>query len=252
MFADRELGAENSTSFELRKWYLDCVDAEGNAAIAYWAKLRWRYINLYYRRVAVNGVERRCTEISWRQSVSMEASAPPIRRRLFEGPDGIVDWSCEMPRAKARIGDVRGDGYAELLRMTGPPWKLPIDELRWGRFIGGETSVAWIEWRGPLPQKLVFRDGVERDGVVHDDRVELPLVGQALACPDRLKPVPQRAVLHFGRDRVLADRTVGDALPLLKWLFPRRIRNARERKWCSRATLGEVSGWAIHEIVSFG
>ena len=188
MFADRELGAENSTSFELRKRYLDCVDADGNAAIAYWARLRWRYINLYYRTVSINGVERRCTEGSWLQSVSIEARTPPIRRRLFESADGIVDWSCEMPRAKARIGEVRGDGYAELLRMTIPPWKLPIDELRWGRFIGGETSVVWIEWRGPLPQKLVFVDGAATDAVVCDDRVELTNVGRASARRDGLKP----------------------------------------------------------------
>jgi hypothetical protein len=217
MFADRELGEESGTSFELRKWYLDCVDADGNAAIAYWAKLRWRYINLYYRTVAINGVERRCTEVSWRQSVSMEASAPPIRRRLFEGADGIVDWSCEMPRAKARIGSVRGDGYAELLRMTVPPWKLPIDELRWGRFIGGGKWAVWIEWRGALPQKWAFGDAGD---------------------------------VRFDDERVLTDRRIGDAVPLIKWLLPRRIRRAREQKWCSRASLGDDRGWAIHEVVT--
>jgi hypothetical protein len=220
MFADRELGAENSTSFELRKWYVDCVDEGGNAAIAYWAKLRWRYINLYYRTIALNGRERRCSELEWRQSVSMDASAPPLHRRLYEHADGFVDWLCEMPRAKVRIGEMRGEGYAELLHMTVPPWKLPIDELRWGRFIGGEKWAVWIEWRGASPQSWTFGDGAP--------------------------------ALRLEDQRVLTDRRIGDAVPLIKWLLPRRIRNARERKWCSRASLGDDRGWAIHEIVSFG
>jgi hypothetical protein len=220
MFADRELGAENSTSFELRKWYVDCVDEGGNVAIAYWAKLRWRYINLYYRTIALNGRERRCSELEWRQSVSMEASAPPVHRRLYEHADGFVDWLCEMPRAKVRIGEMRGEGYAELLHMTVPPWKLPIDELRWGRFIGGGKWAVWIEWRGPEPRTWTFGDGAP--------------------------------ALRLEDQRVLTDRRIGDAVPLIKWLLPRRIRNARERKWCSRASLGDDRGWAIHEIVSFG
>ena len=233
MFDDRELGAENSTSFDLRKWYLDCVDDDGNAAIAYSARLRWRLIDLRYRTIAVNGVERRCAALEWRESVSMEASAPPIRRRLYDGADGIVDWWCEMPRAKARIAGVRGTGYAELLRMTVPPWKLPIDELRWGRFHGGESWMVWIEWMGAMPRRWVFRDGVE-----------LPVASCQL--PDLSTGNGQLAT-----GNVLFDRRIGDAVPLLKWLLPRRIRRAREQKWCSRATLGGDGGWAIHEIVSF-
>ena len=233
MFEDRKLGAEDNTSFDLRKWYLDCVDADGNAAIAYSARLRWRRLSLHYRTIAVNGVEHRCSALSWRQSVSMEASVPPIRRRLYDGADGFVDWSCEMPRAKARIGEVRGDGYAELLHMTVPPWKLPIDELRWGRFIGGESSMVWIVWIGAMPRQWVFRDGVE-----------LPVAGCQL--PEFSTGNGQPAT-----GNVLVDRRIGDAVPLLKWLLPRRIRRARERKWCGRARVGGVEGWTIHEIVSF-
>jgi hypothetical protein len=239
MFADRDLGAENSTSFDLRKWYLDCVDEEGNAAIAYWARLRWRYIKLYYSSVSVNGAERaslrRCEEpridgaaLSWRRSASMKALESPIRRRLFESGEGVVDWSCEMPRAEAEIAGVRGVGYAEVLRMTVPPWKLPIDELRWGRFLGSDTSVVWIDWRGAAPQTVVLRNGNSVGGAsVLDDEVRL-----------------NDATLRFDRARELQDRAIGDALPLL--------RDARERKWCGRGTLDGAGGWAVHEVVTFG
>jgi hypothetical protein len=205
-------------SFELHKRYVDCVDAAGNAAIAYSATLRWGVLRLRYRTIAVNGAERRCSELEWRESVSMEASAPPIQRRLFESADGIVDWTCEMPRATTRIGEVCGDGYAEVLHMTVPPWKLPIDELRWGRFHGQGAWAVWIEWKGAMPQRWVFGD--EGD-------------------------------VQFDDGRVLTDRRIGDAVPLLAWLLPRRIRRAREQKWCSRARLGGASGWAIHEVVRF-
>lgn len=223
-------------SFELRKRYVDCVDAQGNAAIAYSATLRWGVLRLRYRTIAVNGAERRCSELEWRQSVSMEASAPAIRRRLFDSANGIVDWTCEMPRATVRIGQVRGDGYVEVLHMTVPPWKLPIDELRWGRFHGEGTWAVWIEWKGAMPQQWVFRDGVE-----------LSVAGSRLSASstDNWRPTTDNS------PRVLTDRRIGDAVPLLAWLLPRRIRRAREQKWCSRARLGGASGWAIYEIVSF-
>ena len=68
--------------------------------------------------------------------------------------------------------------------------------------------------------------------------------------------MPQRWVfgnegdVQFEDQRVITDRRIGDAVPLLAWLLPRRIRRAREQKWCSRARLGGASGWAIHEIVT--
>lgn len=232
--------------FDLRKWYLDCVDEEGNAAVAYWARLRWRYIKLYYSSISVNGLERgsrrRCEEpridgaaLSWR-SASMEALESPIRRRLFESVEGVVDWWCEMPRAEAAIGGVRGIGYAEVLRMTVPPWKLPIDELRWGRFLNRDTSVVWIDWRGAAPQTLAFHQGNSVGGAsVSDDEVRL-----------------NDTTLRFDRTRQLQDRAIGDALPLWRWLLPRRVRDARERKWCGRGALDGAGGWAVHELVTFG
>ena len=96
----------------------------------------------------------------------MEASAPPIHRRLFESADGIVDWTCEMPRARTRIGEVCGDGYAEVLHMTVPPWKLPIDELRWGRFHGqgawrcGSSGGARCRSGGYLATKATFNSKI--------------------------------------------------------------------------------------------
>jgi hypothetical protein len=41
-------------TFSLTKWYLDCVDAGGRAAIAYWASLAWRGLALTWHSVLLH------------------------------------------------------------------------------------------------------------------------------------------------------------------------------------------------------
>ena len=64
----------------------------------------------------------------------------------------------EAPAAEVSVSlrgfaPLRGTGYAERILITIPPWRLPIRELRWGRWIGeaASRSVVWIDWRGESP-----------------------------------------------------------------------------------------------------
>ena len=180
--------------------------------------------------------------IAW-GDVELTRRTPEFGATLLESPDGSVNWQCVMPSADARlrVGDreLHGRGYAEILTMTLPPWKLPIDELRWGRFIGDAHSIVWIDWRGRHPLTLILRDGVTVEGLVRDDEVTSGDV--ALSISDS---VPIRAA------------TLGESLPRVAAVLPGRLGSAKERKWCSRSTVRRGTqvidrGWVVHEVVTF-
>ncbi len=127
--------------------------------------------------------------------------------------------------------------------MTVLPWEMPIDELRWGRWMSDDATVSlvWIDWRGPSPQRWVIHNGALcSDSSVGDDGVALGAESLALVTP-----------------RTLHDRSVGKLLRGITGLarIAARIPIAwEETKWCSRGTwtnpAGETTqGWAIHEIV---
>ena len=138
-----------------------------------------------------------------------------------------------------------GLGYAERLTLGLPPWRLPIDELRWGRWIAadGGRSIVWIDWRGAQPLTAVFVDGVRHGAAtVDDDRV---------AASDAVLLLTGRRVLH----RRALSEVIGAAGPLAR-VFPAAWLGMEDRKWMSMGTLHGAgappeTGWAIHEHVRF-
>jgi hypothetical protein len=176
-----------------------------------------------------------------------EADARPIKRTLLESSAGKIEWNCLQPRARAEITlgeNVRlvGLGYVEQLTMTVPPWRLPFDELRWGRFLSAEDALVWIDWRGAHSLNLSFHNGAPAERAsLTDDELVAGEVSLALDCGTVL------------REGALVE-TALNMIPGIDRLFPFRILGAHERKWLSRGVLkkqtAETScGWAIHEVV---
>ena len=182
------------TGFHLAKWYFDCIADDGSVCIGYTALLQWKKFTLHYSSILQGGVQRTTRSFtSFLPSASplcindrMEWSCKdldadgtwnrtfdPIERTLLENEQGSIHWSCLMPGAHGtmRIGSdvVKGSGYVELLQMTIPPWKLPIDELRWGRFSSPTDAVVWIDWGGAHPLRLVTHNGRVMDCPLLDD-----------------------------------------------------------------------------------
>jgi hypothetical protein len=256
--------------FRLRKWYADCVAADGTAVVVYWARLSWGVLRLRYAATLVRragevreaatlragpepapepgGIAWRCgrlgTEGHW------QALDPPMGRTLLASAQGTVEWSCLLPRARGRVtlrdgGAVEGLGYVERLELTLPPWRLPIWELRWGRFLSEGAAVVWIAWRGPRPLTLVTVDGADADGAEVGDDVVTWRAGR----------------LDLEPGSVLREGTLGTTalarVPLVGSLAPRAVREMHEHKRLRRGTLtvgdGRVeTGWAIDEVVRFG
>ena len=254
--------------FLLSKWYLDCVGDDGRVFIGYAARMRWGPFTLRsmstlqapgaggpVERTALRGFrapEHHGESLTWQAprlgvEARWTATQAPLERRLLESQAGSVQWRCRLPCAAARV-EVAGSppfcglGYVEELELTIKPWRLPIDELRWGRFLAPGAAVIWIEWRGAEPRCLVFDDG---------DAAPAARIGDGgLAFGGAELELRDGAVLREGSLGAGALKGLGAA----RWLLPRKLSGAHERKWRSRGLLkrpgrAPSEGWAIHEVV---
>ena len=253
-----------ATPFTLVKWYMDCVADSGDAVILYCAELRWRAVHATYSSIlSVNGrlAESRSSMARCRLSSaggqilvelprlgvsgSWQASAAPFQQTVYEDASGSVLWNCLQPRASVHlsVGDreLAGMGYAECLTLTLPPWQLPMQQLRWGRFVSPEDSLAWIDWQGPYSTSFAVHNG-ERCEILSVSDSEVAMAGATLRMEESFS-------LRSGR---LGD-TILPGAPALGKMLPRSLSNIEEHKWRSRGILNAQDrtskGWGIHEVV---
>jgi hypothetical protein len=255
-------------SFLLTKWYFDCVAENGDTAIVYLAELAWDKLSVHYSSLltARDGrVQNTSSLRKWPMpqldgdtarlslpNLGIEGTwrglAAPLARTIFESADGTVDWHCHQPRSQANLllhGKIRmtGQGYAECLSLTILPWKLPLEELHWGRFCAPPHSVVWIDWRGPYQWRAMFHNGEER-------RVQSITESEILFAEAEMRlDLDGGTVLRSGR----LGETVLAGISRLARLLPRSILSVEECKWRSRGVLHignkTAPGWAIHEVV---
>jgi hypothetical protein len=260
------------SGFELSKWYADCVTEEGAAAIVYHAELRWRAMTLHYSSLlkytpgnavridyslrnrpgpAVHEDRIEWCSADWKAAGSWDELGPSHRNLLFESENGLLDWNCAAPRAAAtmQVGDgpaLNGWGYAEHLRLTIAPWRLPIRRLRWGRFVNHADALVWIDWSGTYNKRVAYLNGA----MVDDAEISNSEIGMA----------ERSATLSLDQGVVLREGKLGatalSIIPNLGRLFPDSMLNVHERKWLSHAVLrrpgqADSVGMAIHEVVEW-
>lgn len=258
--------------FRLTKWYFDAVSPQGQVGVVYRVRLvigpctfcvsallRADAPGLLHETSALctlGHLDEEPGQLVWRcPRLEFEgrwrAAASPVERTLIAGAGGSVVWRCLMPAADAEVAwrgeRWTGRGYVECLDMTMAPWRLPIDELLWGRFVGPRSSIVWIRWRGEHPLTLVLDGGVEAAGAEIDD--------EGLGVPGRWDlRMEQPAVLRDGTLEEVSLRPLGK----LARMIPRRIRATCETKWLAQAVLRRSDadtperGWALHERVVLG
>jgi hypothetical protein len=253
------------TLFKLSKWYLDCVTDPGDVSIAYMGTLDWGLFRLHYSSLLESTADRITARHSLREQeeptvrdhsilwsakafsidARWQSDSVALRETILSSPEGLVEWHCLMPRARALFRDRVGLGYAEHLTMTIPPWKLPIENLRWGRFISTSDWVVWIDWQAEFSRRIVYLNGQQ-----------VPV----LALEDEQIKFEDGALLTMDRSLVIRDGPLGttalSAIPGVNNTFPARILQVNECKWRSRARLqlpngATVEGWVIHEKVSW-
>ncbi|MFN2391653.1 MAG: hypothetical protein ABR566_06770 [Pyrinomonadaceae bacterium] len=261
---------KRQSNFLLSKWYMDCVSDAGDVFIGYAALLQWKALSINYSSILQyqNGKQTESRTslrkfsppqikdclLNW-SSDSLEikgtwkAISSPIERTIFESDAGDIKWQCLQPLAEADIyigkeRRLKGLGYAEHISISIPPWQLPIEELRWGRFLSDRNSLVWIDWQGPYPLQLVLYDGVQAENAhVSDSEITFD---------------DGRRVLSLEEKQVLREgaliNTALSVIPGIGKILPLRSLNTYECKWRSRGFLKEQSrpvseGWVIHEIV---
>lgn len=264
----------------LRKWYLDIVTDDARCVIGYWGRIEWGPVTLAYSAILDARAASPVTRTRWRATDEpanrngtidwscpalcidgrWHARAPALQRTLLGTEEGEAVWSCLQPASEVQVQldaeTLHGNGYAEYLEMTLPPWRLPIEDLRWGRAVapdpnrgdGALASVVWIRWIGAHPLTLVALNGVEvPDAVVEDNAVRAAGTGVALE--------PGRVL----RQGPLLTSALRGAPGLSSWA-PASILGAHETKRLSPCSISLARhppgtsprpGWAIHESVLF-
>jgi hypothetical protein len=257
--------------FELSKWYTDCTSEGGDAAVIYYAELRWRSMALRYRSLLTKragcaaeavyslrkGTAPRAEfdEIvweapDWKAVGKWREPGSRLCNVLFESEAGSLRWNCVAPRAIASVeigsgSKIEGWGYVEHLVLTIAPWMLPIRRLIWGRFINATDALVWIDWSGSHSTRVVYLNGLEITATeINQDTVVLE----------------DGSVLTLDRKNVLREGLLGSTalkvIPNLKRFFPDSILGVRECKWLSGAVLRrpgqpDSAGMAIHEVVEW-
>jgi|SRR5687767_10807319 len=257
--------------FKLSKWYLDCVAPDGRAVICYWASLEWGALSVNWQNASIyepgkpevsrsslrqcpppvvggKGITWRVPELELHYQAASETQG--FAARLLDTDAGTIDWRVESPASCVTVTlgpneSIRGSGYAERMSMTVLPWRVPIDELRWGRWVSddGRDSIVWINWKGSLPRTWVFFNGVQQEGaIVEDDRIGAEGMHLGLA-----------------RERTLSSTSLMDVLsgiPILARATPRTFAAMQQTRWCEKVSANSAPGvrrpgHAVHELVIF-
>jgi hypothetical protein len=259
--------ASRRPKFFLSKWYFDCVSDDGEAFIGYAAELRWRTLTidysstLHYRR---NQKVRTATSlrkiapprvqdsyVHWDSSHlgvigKWTPFTQPIDRILVESETGYIEWNCLQSNATAEISvennRIEGNGYVDHVMMTIPPWQLPFDQLRWGRFHSNSDSIVWLAWQGGNEINLAFYNGAP---------IESPIIdAHGLRSRDVSLELDTGDVLREGP----LLRTALAKVHGIDKVFPKSILHTYECKRLSQrsSSMTAQPGWAIHEAVCLG
>ncbi len=258
----------NMPRFELKKWYFDCITKEGDVVICYAAKLKYGIINFNYGSLII---KERKKEIFQKQSFffgelnnnteTLEWKNNSLNFcgkwfggrkgrmvKLFNSKDGSIEWQPLRYNAEVLIKysgkTIKGLGYAEKLYLTIPPWKLPFDQLIWGRFIGDNKKdfVVWIDWKGKLNKNWIWTNKGFSQGIIKNREV----------------------IMNNGKlilnnfNKIRCDNVLNSLLKgfsLLVKIFPKKLQRLEENKYLSRGELAidrhKIRGFSINELVKW-
>lgn len=261
--------------FFLEKWFLDFVTEEGEAFIFYAAKMRWHHIivpyksKLWYspgkgsehrtRFYNVHFPEIKNKSISWKdRAFKIEgtwlANNNPLKEQLFDSAEGGLQWNCFQPSSvtEVKIDNrvVKGFGYAECLELTVEPWKIPMDVLRWGRFVSEKNNLVWIQIKGENTKQWVWYNGEKiTDAEVTDEKIILSSKNIWLEMSDSQTMGTKKNIKHV-IEKLLRF------IPGFKKSVPLNFLMADENKWISKSCVykngsPDDKGWVLHERVDF-
>ena len=250
---------------------MDCIDNLGNCFIIYRAKVEFFLIRFVYSGMVICDAEGFTSEKSTLRKthkpdtngtikfnnrflntdVTLKRTDDPIIRSLYkDAENNELVWNCHHPKALAEIiyngKTYKGFGYAETLVTPIKPWNLPLDELRWGRFLSDSYTLIWIYWKGKYPINKILLNGIEHNNAVFKD--DFVIFGNGTY---ELK-FSEIQVIRQGKLSGLFSK-----MKLIKIFFNSTILNTIEIKYKAKTTLIKNSvvlsnEWSLFEIVTWG
>lgn len=172
-----------------------------------------------------------------------------IRTLYKDSENNELIWNCHHPKALAEIiynGNIyKGFGYAETLFSPIKPWNLPIDELRWGRFLSDSYTLIWINWLGKYPINKIFFNGIEYNYAIFENDI-------IIFCDGIYQ-------IKFSEMQLIRKGKLSGLflkMTLLKMFLNHRILNTIEIKYKAKTTLSKNSiplsnGWSLFEVVTW-
>lgn len=240
------------------------VDNQGRVFIGYDARLHWKALKLGYRGFIIyqesQGVLEKGEFLFKEEPIARGdkkifyrfgdvngcwvREGESVEETLLVSEQGKIAWSCIQPRSDVTLTYeselFSGKGYLEKISLTIPPWKLPIQELYWGRFHSAQNTLVWIRWVGSQPNVWIYHNSKRVSGTVTEERISFG-----------------NCMLDLNNSVILRNDSVGNTLfrgfqNLMK-LFPTRILNLKETKWAGQGVLKSGDyfevGTVIHEKV---
>lgn len=173
---------------DLEKRYFDVLAADGNYLIGYDASVYSALLPVRYRALLSShpGFRRSAFgfgppsaqfpfDLPFRDLVKCSSSSNHASK--IEIAAGPIEWRLDEIgfEVSVKAGDaaIVGKGYSETVRLSSPPWRLGIDEIRWGRFVGNRHWAVWNVVKGATPFSLLAIDNqIDRDPVVEPDQLQ--------------------------------------------------------------------------------
>lgn len=182
--------------------------------------------------------------------VILKRTDDPIIRSLYiDNENNELIWNCHHPKSFTEIiyngKFYKGLGYAETLFLPIKPWNLPIDELRWGRFLSDTCTIIWINWKGKYLINKIFLNSVEfNDAIFKDDIISFS---------NGIYQLKFSEILIIRKGKLL---NLFPGISCLKFLFNRRILNTMEIKYKAKTIFSKnavilSNGWSLFELVTW-
>lgn len=264
--------SSTNTNFFLTKYYADVIDSEtNNLLIVYSGHIKWHAFKIHFSNILqfMNKSEEQksflrfnnCDD-EWKHdndeirlksdylNGTWRAMDNELCEIMLENSDGYIKWECMMPLANSNVQlcktekSFNGLGYIERLTCTIEPWKIPIDNLKWGRFLNEFHYVVWIWWTGDTNKSLIFYNNKKfTNGIVTDNELIFEEYRLAL---DEKHEIRKGAI----GNTVFKDRS------MFRTMFNRSIFKLNECKWQTKSYLFKnntkiAEGWSIHETVDW-
>jgi hypothetical protein len=261
----------NLSYFKLEKLYLDSIDDSGNCFVIYYAKLEFFFVRITFSELIFSDASGMTIEKKSLKKISKpltndlllyfnhfmqirgswKRTSPPLMPISFKDKlNRELIWNCHHPKAFTEIeheeSKYRGFGYAETISMTIKPWILPMEELRWGRFLSDDFTITWIEWKGDYPLHKIFCNGTEyKDAIFESQGVVFGRGAYSLI-------FKEITIIRKGKLSKVFSK-----MPWLKIIFNKRILNTTEIKYKAKSILNlnsetKATGWSLYELIIWG